>query len=77
MQGEKTLALGECWQMLKIGDVGRICINGEIRGICRDCLWLEWDTVHKRCMNENTSVCQLYWGARQRSLENDGVSKAS
>jgi hypothetical protein len=45
--------------MSEIRDVGVICINGEIRGECRNCLWLEWDPINKTCANRKSSVCHL------------------
>ena len=29
--------------MVNFGDVGRICLNQEIRGVCENCPWWEWD----------------------------------
>jgi hypothetical protein len=46
--------------MVDLGDVGRICLNQEIQGVCKSCLWWEWDPVLKRCSNSQYHVCPLY-----------------
>jgi len=46
--------------MVDLGDVGRICLNQEMEGICKSCLWWEWDPVLKRCANSQYHVCPLY-----------------
>jgi len=46
--------------MVNFGDVGRICLNQEIRGICENCLWWEWDSGQQRCSNSRYHVCPLY-----------------
>jgi hypothetical protein len=46
--------------MVNLGDVGRICLNQEIQGVCKSCLWWEWDPGHKRCGNSQYNVCPLY-----------------
>jgi hypothetical protein len=46
--------------MVNFGDVGRICLNGEITGICQNCLWLEWDSLARQCLNQQFPVCQMY-----------------
>ena len=46
--------------MVNLGDVGRICVNQEIRGICENCLWWEWDPGQQRCSNSRYHVCPLY-----------------
>ena len=49
--------------MVNFGDVGRICLNGEINGDCENCLWWEWDSVKQQCANSHYHVCPLF---RQR-----------
>jgi hypothetical protein len=46
--------------MVNLGDAGRICLNQEIRGVCRNCLWWEWDSSQQRCCNAQYHVCPLY-----------------
>ena len=46
--------------MVNFGDVGRICLNQEIRGVCENCLWWEWDSGQQRCSNSRYNVCPLY-----------------
>ena len=46
--------------MVNFGDVGRICLNQEIRGVCENCLWWEWDSEQQRCSNSRYHVCPLY-----------------
>lgn len=46
--------------MVNLGDVGRICLNQEIRGVCERCLWWEWDSGQQRCSNSCYYVCPLY-----------------
>ena len=46
--------------MVNLGDVGRICLNQEIRGVCEHCLWWEWDSRQQRCSNSRYHVCPLY-----------------
>ena len=46
--------------MVNFGDVGRICLNREIRGVCESCLWWEWDSGKQRCANAHYHVCPLY-----------------
>ncbi|PIU53073.1 MAG: hypothetical protein COS90_08100 [Deltaproteobacteria bacterium CG07_land_8_20_14_0_80_60_11] len=46
--------------MVNLGDVGRICLNQEIRGVCENCLWWEWDSRLQRCSNSRYYVCPLY-----------------
>jgi hypothetical protein len=46
--------------MVNLGDVGRICLNQEIRGVCKSCLWWEWDPTQQRCNNSQYHVCPLY-----------------
>jgi hypothetical protein len=47
-------------EMVNLGDVGRICLNHEIRGVCENCLWWEWDSRLQRCSNSRYHVCPLY-----------------
>jgi hypothetical protein len=46
--------------MVDLGDVGRICLNQERRGVCESCLWWEWDSGQQRCSNSRYHVCPLY-----------------
>jgi hypothetical protein len=46
--------------MVNFGDVGRICLNHEIRGVCESCLWWEWDPGQQRCSNSRYYICPLY-----------------
>jgi hypothetical protein len=46
--------------MVNLGDVGRICLNQERRGVCEHCLWWEWDSRQQRCSNSGYHVCPLY-----------------
>jgi hypothetical protein len=46
--------------MVNLGDVGRICLNQERRGVCEHCLWWEWDSRQQRCSNACYHVCPLY-----------------
>ena len=46
--------------IINFGDVGRICLNQEIRGVCENCLWWEWDSRQQRCSNAQYHVCPLY-----------------
>jgi len=47
--------------MTDLRDVGIICINGKIQGVCQNCLWLEWNHALNKCVNQDTSVCRLHW----------------
>jgi hypothetical protein len=47
--------------MVDLGDVGVICLNGEIKGVCENCLWWEWDSRIERCANWQNPVCPIYW----------------
>ena len=47
-------------KMVNLGDVGRICLNQEMRGVCKSCLWWEWDAHKQRCTNSEYNVCPLY-----------------
>lgn len=46
--------------MVNLGEVGRICLNQEIRGVCESCLWWEWDSRQQQCGNSCYHVCPLY-----------------
>ena len=46
--------------MVNLGDVGRICLNQERRGVCENCLWWEWDSRQQQCSNSGYHVCPLY-----------------
>ena len=46
--------------MVNLGDVGRICLNQERRGVCESCLWWEWDSRQQRCSNSHYYVCPLF-----------------
>jgi hypothetical protein len=46
--------------VVDFGDVGRICLNGEISGDCQNCLWWEWDSKKQRCANSQYHVCPVY-----------------
>ena len=46
--------------MGNFGDAGRICLNQEIRGVCENCLWWEWDSGKQCCSNSGYHVCPLY-----------------
>jgi hypothetical protein len=46
--------------MVNFGDVGRICLNQEIQGVCENCLWWEWDSRQRQCGNSRYHVCPLY-----------------
>ena len=43
--------------MATFSNMGIMCINGEIQGVCQNCLWLEWNPELKRCTNSNTCFC--------------------
>jgi hypothetical protein len=57
--------------MVNLGDVGRICLNREIPGVCENCLWWEWDSGQQRCSNSGYSVCPLY---RERLFDVNAAS---
>lgn len=59
---------------MNFGDVGRICLNGEIEETCQNCLWLEWDTRRQQCNNWQYPICQLY---REKLLAGGQNAKAS
>lgn len=46
--------------MVNLGDVGRICVNQEIQGVCKSCLWWEWDSNKQQCSNSQYHICPLY-----------------
>ncbi|MDD3581575.1 MAG: hypothetical protein PHW74_11200 [Desulfobacca sp.] len=52
--------------MSELRDVGIICINGKIKGLCQNCLWLEWDHALDKCVNQGTSVCRLHWSNKPK-----------
>ena len=43
--------------MAAFSNMGVMCINGEVQGVCQNCLWLEWNPELKRCTNSKTCVC--------------------
>jgi len=43
--------------MAILRNMGIMCINGEIQGVCQTCLWLEWNPELKRCTNSNSCLC--------------------
>ena len=43
--------------MATFNKMGVMCINGEIQGVCQNCLWLEWNPELKRCTNSDTCFC--------------------
>jgi hypothetical protein len=43
--------------MTTLRNMGIMCINGEIQGVCQKCLWLEWNPELKQCTNANTCFC--------------------
>jgi hypothetical protein len=45
--------------MLSLKNIGMICINGNLQGVCQSCLWLEWDRTQTTCLNQHTPVCSL------------------
>ena len=52
--------------MVNLGDVGRICLNQERRGVCEHCLWWEWDSRQQRCSNVVLSRLPVVPGAALR-----------
>jgi len=46
--------------MVNFGDVGIICLNCDITGACRNCLWREWDSGKQNCRNCHSPICALY-----------------
>ncbi len=46
---------------MDLGDVGVICLNAEIKGVCENCLWWEWDSSKQQCSNWQYPVCPIYW----------------
>ena len=60
--------------MVNFGDVGRICLNQEIRGVCENCLWWEWDSGQQRCSNSCYHVCPLY---RKRLFDATAVERGA
>jgi hypothetical protein len=43
--------------MVRFSKMGVMCINGEIQGVCQNCLWLEWNPQLKVCTNSKTCFC--------------------
>ena len=46
--------------MVNFGDVGIICLNCDIKGACRNCLWQEWDAGKQNCRNSHSPICAMY-----------------
>jgi hypothetical protein len=46
--------------MVNFGDVGIICLNCDITGACRGCLWREWDSGKQHCRNCHSPICPEY-----------------
>ena len=46
--------------MVNFGDVGIICLNCNMKGACRNCLWWEWDPGKKDCRHNRSPICALY-----------------
>jgi hypothetical protein len=46
--------------MVDFGDVGRICLNLAIKGVCEDCPWWEWNPREQQCCNYQCPICPLY-----------------
>lgn len=46
--------------MVNFGDVGIICLNCDIKGACRNCLWWEWDSGKQLCRNSHSPICAMY-----------------
>ena len=46
--------------MVNFRDVGIICLNCDMKGACRNCLWWEWDSRQKNCKNNLSPICALY-----------------
>jgi hypothetical protein len=51
--------------MVNFGDVGIICVNRDLQGECRNCLWREWDSRLQCCCNGQSPICARY---RERLL---------
>jgi hypothetical protein len=51
--------------MVNFGDVGIICLNCDLTGVCRNCLWQEWDSGKQNCRNSHSPICAKY---RERLL---------
>lgn len=47
-------------EMVNFGEAGRICLNQEIRGVCENCLWWEWDAARQECGNSQYHICPLH-----------------
>ena len=54
---------------MNFGDVGRICLNGEIEEVCQNCPWLEWDAHRRQCHNCHYPICPL----RREKLLSEGI----
>ncbi|OPX19683.1 MAG: hypothetical protein BZ151_08010 [Desulfobacca sp. 4484_104] len=63
--------------MSELRDVGIICINGKIKGVCQNCLWLEWDHTLNKCVNQGTSVCRRHWSNKRTSPTDQEVLKVA
>lgn len=46
--------------MVNFGDVGIICVNRDLQGECRDCLWRQWDSRNQCCSNGQSPICARY-----------------
>lgn len=46
--------------MVDFGEAGRICLNGEIKGVCASCPWWEWDSEKQQCSNCQDPICHLH-----------------
>ncbi len=46
--------------MVDFGDVGVICVNQDIEGVCQNCLWWEWDSRLQLCGNCQSPLCAIY-----------------
>lgn len=54
--------------MVDFGDVGRICLNGEIKGDCENCPWWEWNPGKQQCDNAENPICPHY---REKLLDTE------
>jgi len=55
--------------MTALRNMGVMCINGEIQGVCQSCLWLEWNPQLKKCTNSNTCFCPKRYAEQSLSTE--------
>lgn len=46
--------------MVNFGDVGIICVNRDLKGLCQNCLWWEWDSGKQHCCNGESPICAIY-----------------